>query len=186
MKSESEHKKFQVFFEKHYQKLCSIAYNYLKDKDASKDVAQEVFINIWNKRKDLVDDPKAIYYLITSVKNNCISILRKRVNHLSINEEEVINSIKIDTTASQEYNEIDIYVFIENALTELPPKCAIIFKMSRYKSMTYMQIAENLNISVKTVENQMGKAIKIMRNYIKTNPLPLFVLLVLNFLLKTR
>ena len=188
MKNNSAHDKFQMFFNKHYQELCSVAYNYLKDESDSKDVVQEVFIKIWNNRVDLVDDPKAIYYLVTSVKNNCISLLRKQFHHLSVNEEEVINKFMLETNIEPvEEKEFNIYEFVESALKELPPKCAIIFKMSRYDSMTYLQIAEKLDISVKTVENQMGKAIKIMRDYIKINPLPLSVLLlVFDFLFKIR
>lgn len=176
--------KFESFFKKYYQELTSIAYNYLKDKDDCKDIVQEVFIKVWEKKKDLIDDPKAIYYLVTAVKNNCISKLRKKVYHLSVEDATIQNEIRADIY-NEESAEIQFstHEFITTALEKLPPKCATIFKLSRFDSMTYLDIAKKLDISVKTVENQMGKAIKIMRNYIKENPLPLTMFLSLLFIL---
>ncbi|MFL0170668.1 RNA polymerase sigma-70 factor [Tenacibaculum maritimum] len=180
--------KFEILFKKSYKELSSVAYHYLKDEEESKDVVQEVFIKVWEKRKDLIEDPQAIFYLVTAVKNNCISKLRKKMQHLSVDDVMVRNTLKEDVSKeSYSEEELDVYQFVNKALEELPPKCLIVFKLSRFDLLTYAQIAERLGISIKTVENQMGKAIKIMRSYIKENPLPPFSLVlveVLDFLSK--
>ncbi|WP_407268835.1 RNA polymerase sigma-70 factor [Tenacibaculum maritimum] len=180
--------KFEILFKKSYKELSSVAYHYLKDEEESKDVVQEVFIKVWEKRKDLIEDPQAIFYLVTAVKNNCISKLRKKMQHLSVDDVMVRNILKEDVSKeSYSEEELDVYQFVNKALEELPPKCLIVFKLSRFDLLTYAQIAERLGISIKTVENQMGKAIKIMRSYIKENPLPPFLLVlveVLDFLSK--
>ncbi|CAA0148563.1 RNA polymerase ECF-type sigma factor [Tenacibaculum maritimum] len=180
--------KFEILFKKSYKELSSVAYHYLKDEEESKDVVQEVFIKVWEKRKDLIEDPQAIFYLVTAVKNNCISKLRKKMQHLSVDDVMVRNTLKEDVSKeSYSEEELDVYQFVNKALEELPPKCLIVFKLSRFDLLTYAQIAERLGISIKTVENQMGKAIKIMRSYIKENPLPPFLLVlveVLDFLSK--
>ncbi|QZT38973.1 RNA polymerase sigma-70 factor [Halosquirtibacter xylanolyticus] len=168
MSDNKEMDAFHIFFDKHYAMLCSIAYNYLKDKCESKDVVQEVFIKIWTQKRELVEDPKAKYYLITAVKNNCVSLLRKKIHHYSV-EEIPLEEKHIDQDCLEEFEPNQ---YIEKALETLPPKCAVIFKMSRLESMTYVEISEALQISIKTVENQMGKAIKSMKDFIKKHPIP--------------
>ncbi|CAA0150929.1 RNA polymerase ECF-type sigma factor [Tenacibaculum maritimum] len=175
--------KFEILFKKSYKELSSVAYNYLEDEEESKDVVQEVFIKVWEKRKDLIDDPQAIFYLVAAVKNNCISKLRKKMQHLSVDDVMVRNTLKEDVSKdSDSEEELDVYQFVNKALEELPPKCLVVFKLSRFDLLTYAQIAERLGISIKTVENQMGKAIKIMRSYIKENPLPPFLLVLVEVL----
>ncbi|MCT4674082.1 MAG: RNA polymerase sigma-70 factor [Prolixibacteraceae bacterium] len=174
--------KFHLLFDKHYASLCSLAYNYLKDESESKDVVQEVFIKVWSHKKELVDDPKAQYYLFTAVRNNCISLLRKKIHHLSVEDDGVLNKLEMENQDSEKH-EFDTNQYIEKALSILPPKCAVIFKMSRLESMTYGEIAKDLDISLKTVENQMGKAIKLMREYLKKNPIPVAMMIVLMLLL---
>lgn len=182
MKESQAYTSFKKLFDKHYSELCSLAYNYLKDVEKSKDVVQEVYIKVWEKKQNLITEKNAHYYLFTSVKNNCIDILRKHKYTLSLSDEVVANTLaddEIDNNHDESDKHITVQEFIQKALEELPPKCKIIFMMSRFDKMTYKQIAEKLNISVKTVENQMGKAIRIMREYIKKHKLPKALFLII-------
>ncbi|WP_062052903.1 RNA polymerase sigma-70 factor [Aquimarina longa] len=182
MKASQTYTSFKKLFEKHYSELCSLAYNYLKDLEKSKDVVQEVYIKVWEKKQNLITEKNAHYYLFTSVKNSCIDILRKHKYTLSLSDETVANTLADDETYDNDDEDENITVqeFIKKALEELPPKCKLIFMMSRFDNMTYKEIAEKLNLSVKTVENQMGKAIRIMREYLKKHKLPkaLFLIIV--------
>ncbi|PKV50265.1 RNA polymerase sigma-70 factor (ECF subfamily) [Aquimarina sp. MAR_2010_214] len=186
MKERILYDSFRKLFEKHYAELCSLAYNYLKDTERSKDIVQEVFIKVWEKKKDLVQESNAHYYLFTAVKNNCIDVLRKHKYTLSLSDDAVANKVADEETDTIEkkQNEPTTQEFIQKALDELPPKCRVIFMMSRLDAMTYQQIADKLEISVKTVENQMGKAIRIMREYIKRHDIPTILILIVKSMLK--
>lgn len=155
----------QLFFEL-YKPLCNHAYKYLNDRDESEDVVQELMIKIWETRKDLLSDKSLKYYLYVAVKNRCISILRKNIYMLDIDE----MSIDIVEEVTETKPLIDANELIENAFKGISPKCLEIFKLSRIEKLSYKQIAEKLEISVKTVENQMGKAIKHIREFIKQHP----------------
>lgn len=156
-------KYFKQLFCELYQPLCNHAYKYLNDRAESEDVVQELMIKIWETRKDLLSDKSLKYYLYIAVKNRCISILRKKIYTLDIDE--------ISTDIIEEVPEtkplMDANLLIENAFKGISPKCLEIFKLSRLEKLSYKQIAIKLEISVKTVENQMGKAIKHIREFIK-------------------
>ena len=160
----NEDQKFfkQLFYEL-YQPLCNYAYKYLHDRTESEDVVQELMIKIWETRKDLLYDPKLKYYLYTSVKNNCISILRKKI--YTYNIEKMTSDIIEEVPENKPLT--DPHQLIESAFNGISPKCLEIFKLSRLEKLSYKQIAEKLGISVKTVENQMGKAIKHIREFVK-------------------
>lgn len=179
---------FQKLFRLHYKTLCMHAYKYLADSDESQDAVQEVFVKFWEIKQDMVNDKNALYYLITAVRNNCISRLRKKVHTLSMEDETVYNKIT-DTpleTAEEDKENTDIQTLVDQALALLPPKCGAIFRMSRIDKLTYQQIATELGISIKTVENQMGKAISIMREFARTHYIPLSVLFSLIYFLEHR
>lgn len=159
---------FKNLFYAHYNNLCRHAYKYVNDREESKDIVQQVFIKFWELKKDSLAGDAAQYYLFTAVRNQCISHLRKKVYHSS--SLEGMDGI----FAVEEYQEPNVQhvaAYVNSAFEGLPAKCSDVFRMSRLKEMSYRQIADALNISVKTVENHMGKAIRHMRNFINNNPL---------------
>ncbi|NQX40723.1 RNA polymerase sigma-70 factor, ECF subfamily [Pedobacter steynii] len=170
-----DHTGFKELYYRDYQQLCNHAFKYLGDRDESEDIVQDVMIRFWELKKEMVHDPAAKYYLLTAVRNRCINVLRKKVYMLSTEE----NEIEIADTVYTEKPELDVDHLVERAFEHLSPKCAEVFKLSRMGNLTYQQIAAQLNISIKTVENQMGKAIKHMRNFISQNPLLSLVVAVL-------
>ena len=174
---------FEEIFKKNYANLCRYAYSFLKEEEASEDLVQELFIKLWNDRPEIFLDKQIISYLHTAIKNNCISALRKRVQTVSIDDNISLNILEIDTADQDQEKEL-MYEKIFSAIDNLPPKCATIFKMHRLSGLPYKQIADDLDISIKTVENQIGKAMKILRNALNPNVTSIFLYLIGTLLVK--
>jgi RNA polymerase sigma-70 factor (ECF subfamily) len=170
-----EYSTFESLFRAHYNSLANYAYSILKSRHDAEDVVQEVFIRLWQSKPAAMETGQAKFYMLTATKNACISLLRKQAGKFMVEPE----TVHLADTA----NEIkpgdaeDISAVIDRALANLPPQCLAIFKMSRFGQLTYHQIATELGISIKTVENQMGKALKIMRTFAKQNNLSFALLM---------
>jgi RNA polymerase sigma-70 factor (family 1) len=167
---------FEHLFREHYNELSNYAFSILKNKQDAEDAVQDVFIKIWQKDPHIVSNDGIKFYLLTATRNTCISFLRKQSNQHSIEPEHLSNLAAEETTSSKP---VDYGALVQNALALLPPQCLAIFKLSRFARLTYQQIADELELSVKTVENQMGKALKIMREYAKQNQVSFSMLLLL-------
>ena len=142
---------------------------------------QETFLRIWEKRSDLLDNDTIRYYLFTAVRNNCLTHhqLTKRADHLRNSLRIIPAENFVPGDAHQDL--ADQRAIIEDALAQLPPKCKDVFLLSRLGNLTYKEIARSLNISVKTVENQMGKALKMMRAFLKDDKL-FHILMIIGFI----
>jgi RNA polymerase sigma-70 factor (family 1) len=176
---------FEQVFKKSYAALCRHAYNFLRDKDACEDLVQDLFIKLWEDRPELFSDKIIVSYLYTATKNNCISILRKKVYVVSV-EDESIDDIPDNEQREQNEETEQLYNRIFEAIENLPPKCALTFKMHRLGGMSYKQIADELGVSVKTVENQIGKALKVLRQTTSTSMTQIvFILLFLESIINS-
>jgi RNA polymerase sigma-70 factor (ECF subfamily) len=151
---------YEWIFRQYYQGLCNYANMWLRDMDNAEEVVQNTFVRLWEKKDGINID--------TSVK----SYLYKAVYHASLNEirhkkvkEDYANMQKEEQTteADSRGNARELENKIEKALLTLPEQCRLIFSMSRFEELKYREIATVLNVSVKTVENQMGKALRLMR-----------------------
>lgn len=159
---------FKSRFNEHYSRLCSIAYGYVSDADDSEDIVQELFISIWDKGKDSLPDKEFAAYITTAVKNACISFLRKKCSYtVSIEDNQSAGALIPDETSIDNDRKSPEEI-LDEALAILPPKCKEIFILSKLKGMKYKEIANHLSLSEKTVENQMGKAIKMLRKFAST------------------
>jgi RNA polymerase sigma-70 factor, ECF subfamily len=158
---------FEAMFKAQYSPLCSYANSILKDLDASEEVVQEVMFKIWNIREKLVIDSSMKSYLFRAVRNGCMNVLK----HQKIREAYRVSreSDHIENQRSQEDEMImtELECRIREAIDRLPLERRKVFILSRYDGLTYNQIADKLNISVKTVENQMGKALRSLREELK-------------------
>jgi RNA polymerase sigma-70 factor (ECF subfamily) len=154
----------EKLFEKYYEPLCNFAYLFLKDAKLTEEIVDDVFINIWKKRNDLTihTNPKA--YLYRSARNGVLGHLRK--NNPGFNTYETVeNSREHTATVSPETLMIreEIADKIASLLDKLPAQAGLVFRMHKMDGLRYKEIAEILNISVKTVENHMGRALRIFR-----------------------
>ena len=167
---------FEALFKAHYSSLCSYANGFLKDPDASEEVVQEIMVKIWTNRDSLVVETSLRSYLYRAVRNGCMNVLK----HLNIRE-EYRSYREREVQESQRPHEEEIIMGeleqkIRMAIDHLPLERRRVFILSRYEGLTYVQIATELGISVKTVENQMGKALKSLRDEL-SDYLPLLVFL---------
>ena len=137
----------------------------MQDAHSAEDVVQDTFIRIWETKRDLISSPEIRYYLVTAVRNNCISALRK-LKSSSIHFPETAPEPEPEPffTATQHREDAaEKASRVAAALNLLPPKCKEIFLLVKMHGLSYKQVAESLDISVKTVENQMGKALRVLR-----------------------
>jgi RNA polymerase sigma-70 factor, ECF subfamily len=154
---------FEHLFNSHYSSLCSYANHFLKDIDASEEVVQEVMFKIWVNRKSLIINTTVRSYLFRAVRNGCMNVLK----HIDIKEDfkafKERESQEGQRSGEDEMIITELEQKIREVIDRLPLERRKVFIMSRYDGLTYIQIAEKLGISVKTVENQMGKALKTLR-----------------------
>lgn len=134
----------------------------VKDRETAEEVVQDLFVNFWEKRHQLELNVSIKAYLYRAVYNNCIHVNKK--NQRFTSEESLLNNestVDFDNLLEKNELEIKIYTLIE----QLPTECKRIFKLSRFEELKYKEIAEKLQISIKTVETQMSRALK----FLKTN-----------------
>ncbi|MEI7982106.1 MAG: RNA polymerase sigma-70 factor [Bacteroidota bacterium] len=172
---------FETLFKVHYSELCSYANGFLRDTDASEEVVQDLMFRIWIGRETLVFDTSVRSYLFRAVRNGCMNVIK----HLSIREEYKLVRER-ENVENQPSREDEIIISeleqkIRVAIDHLPVERRKIFILSRYDGFSYGRIAEKLGISVKTVENQMGKALRSLREEL-SDYLPWLVLFFVDFL----
>lgn len=154
---------FETVFKNYYKPLCAYALTMLKDKDYSEEVVQQMFVKIWERRSSLNITTSVKAYLYQIVRNDCLNVLKHEKVKEQYRRFKVVNMQQQYDSASTRLTSHELEEQIQNAMNALPEQCGIIFRMSRFEELKYKDIAEQLNISVKTVENQMGKALKLMR-----------------------
>lgn len=154
---------FEETFRKYYQSLCNYANSILKETDEAEEVVQNLFLSIWEKRSDLEISISLKSYLYRAVHNHCLN----RIKHLKVREEYQQYAVNFYDASyesvSQTVMKNELETKIEEAIRKLPEQCRLIFRMSRFEELKYHEIAEQLELSPKTVENQIGKALKILR-----------------------
>ena len=169
MPAENEEKyiQFKLVFDEYYVALSNFAFTYIKDKLASEDIVQEVFLKIWEKRPDLIGSSSIRFYLFTAVRNNCLTHLQRVKKTLSLHAVKLEDSLVYLPSEKQEGQPVDRMTLLKKAIAQLPPKCKEVFLLSRVGELSYKEIGKTLGISVKTVDNQIGKALKMLRSLLK-------------------
>lgn len=176
---------FKSRFQKHYPRLCNIAYGYVSDMDDSEDIVQELFISVWNKKLDSMPEADFAAYMTTAVKNRSISFLRKRAYKMvPIDCRNSAAADMCDDNSNADDNK-SVEEKLESALSTLPPRCKDIFLMAKLHGMKYREIAKALDLSEKTIDNQMTKAIKLLRIYVAENrsALAAFIIIILSIVI---
>ena len=156
---------FKALFNDYYQKLCDFSYMIIKRRDLSEEVVADVFSNLWIKRERIEIKTSLKAYLYKSTKNMTISYIRKRKLEYENLEYIILNKASGDLDPEQKIIQRENIEAVHNILSIIPGKSKIVFKMHRIDNLKYREIAEILEISNKSVEKHMGKAIKIMSEY---------------------
>jgi RNA polymerase sigma-70 factor (ECF subfamily) len=153
---------YDSVFRTWYPILVRVANALLRDVDAAEEVAQEVMLELWRRRHVLDADVPLRAYLLRSIRNRALNHLR----HLNVrrqSESDIEATYDAPIGADQPVVAKELAAAVQEALRALPPRCREVFELSRVHGLRYAEIAEALDISQKTVEAQMGKALKIMR-----------------------
>lgn len=152
---------FTRFYTLYFQKLLLASDKYLKDVYASEELVQDVFLRIWENPYQLAEVKSIKSYLYRAVINSSINYINRQKN---IEQ----HHLKLASGLSDEYlieldEEHEIVVLLRKEIEKLPLQCKKIFKLNRFENLKYKEIAIQLNISEKTVENHIGNALKILR-----------------------
>ncbi|MEQ9288052.1 MAG: RNA polymerase sigma-70 factor [Cyclobacteriaceae bacterium] len=163
---------FAIVFKDYYKPLCGYANKYLDEIDVAEEIVQEVFVKFWEKCESIAPDSSIKSYLYRSVHNTCLN----HIKHLKVRDnyrQHVM--VKMETESYNFFDDVEdsnLEGKIYAAIDSLPPQCQKIFKLSRFEGLKYQEIADHLGLSIKTIEVQMGKALKVLREklraYIRT------------------
>lgn len=158
---------FCSLFHEHHAKLHRYAHTILRSNEAAEDIVQTAFLALWEKKEGLLGQEGIGAYLYKSVYTRCLNALRdKKTRAVHIREVAVRAGHAVDN-ANDRVLAGEVSARVRTAFERLPPQCKIVFIKSREEGLRYAEIAEALGISVKTVEAQIGKALKIFREELK-------------------
>jgi RNA polymerase sigma-70 factor (ECF subfamily) len=162
-----DEKAFESLYNLYWEKLVVIAYHRVGSLETAKELVQDVFTNLWRRREHLEVRTTFAAYIQTALKYTILDHIRS----LKV-KDKYVESIKNSKTDSDNatleliaYHELDR--FLEHEISKLPEKCQQIFRLSRVDQLSIREIAEQLQISPKTVENQISKALKVLRSSIQ-------------------
>lgn len=154
---------FEELFRSYYARLCGYALKYIRDKDQAEEIVQDFFYTLWNKRAAFVITVSVESYLFRAVRNACLNYIK----HLNIRGQHAEfvkeSSSGYSGSVHDALELLELQDQIDKAVELLPTERRKIFIMSREEGLKYREIADKLNISVKTVEAQMGRALEFMR-----------------------
>lgn len=163
---QGDEKAFEQLFKSLYKSLCSSANVFLNDPDEAEETVQNVFLALWEKREKMEINISVKAYLHTAVRNAALNKLKhSKVKAGYAKEQEYLASHAESPSVPILRNELNTEIY--KAIESLPEQCRLVFKLSRFEELKYKEIAEQLGISVKTVENQMGKALRVLREKLK-------------------
>ena len=169
---------FDYLFHYYYSGLVAFSFNYVEEMDAAEDLVQDFFFHLWLNRDKLAIHQSIKSYFFSAVKNKSLDFLKHRkIGNKIENELAYLRTGAIedpDFLVESELNE-----YLKDALGKLPEKCRKIFLMNRFDGIKPAEIAKQENISIRTVEGHIGKAINILRTELKPHfPMSLIMILI--------
>src|SRR6187402_1618159 len=176
--SKKDEAAFEQVFKAHYKSLHAYAFTILKDEAEAAEMVQQVFYKIWERSELLSFSGSLTAYLYRAVHNESLNFIKHQKVKAS-HQLHVAHSMKTYSEPVQEkITRKELENKLREALNELPEQCRTVFQLSRFEDMKYREIAEKLGISIKTVENHMGKALKLLRT--KLVDFLTFIIILLN------
>jgi len=155
---------FEQVFKTHFKNLHAYAFAMLKDEDDAEEMVQQVFFKLWERSEHLSLSGTIAAYLYRAVHNESLNFLK----HQKVKKGHQLHvAYRMKNKSDQSYGRIfskELENKFREALNELPEQCRTVFQLSRFEDMKYKDIADKLDISIKTVENHMGKALKLLRS----------------------
>ncbi|MCR9152638.1 MAG: RNA polymerase sigma factor [Croceimicrobium sp.] len=161
----SDEKALQQFFNRYYKTLVGTAFNILKDEEQAKDIVQDLFFWLWKNRESLSIKSSVLAYFKRATINRCLNLLKK--NQKFSDQEDWQEPIQASPNPQELMEAQELEAFVAQALLQLPERCRLIFTLKRLEGLSVKEIAEKLEISPKTVENQITKALKHLSSSLK-------------------
>ncbi len=160
---QSDQRGMEILFGEYFEMLCFRSIRIVKYREIAEDLVQDLFLEIWNKRETLNITSNIKSYLFRSIVNRSLNWIRSNKQILEEVDESVTQrSDNYNASHDLQKNELEDY--ITKCIDELPEKCRLTFILSRFEELSYKEIAEKLDVSIKTVENQICKALKLLRS----------------------
>ena len=169
---------FEDIFKTHFSGLHAYAYSVVKDAAAAEEIVQNVFYKLWERKNNVKIEQSVAAYLYRAVYNDSLNYLRHN-KVKAAHQTYTTRNTEEGNHATDPASLRELQQKIDTSINELPEQCRTIFQMSRFEDLTYRSIADKLGISVKTVENQMGKALRVLRTKL-IDYLPVLLFLFIN------
>ncbi len=158
----NDERAISLIFKEHYGFLCQSIQRVVNDEHIAEDLAQDVFHDLWKRRETLNISISIKAYLRRAGINKTLNYIRDK--KIKWDDESKLPGIpSTSPSILQNLEKKDLKKIIDGAIDSLPERCRLVFTLSRFEEMSYREISESLSISVKTVENQMSKALKVLR-----------------------
>lgn len=158
---------FTIIFSKYYNDLVVFAGSFVYNFDTAEEIVQDVFVNLWNNRNSLTIKISLKSYLLKTIHNKCIDWRR----HLKVRDKytsEILQNSEVFDFDPEHYMlGSELQQLIDDTLSKLPDDVVKAYYMSRIEGLKYSEIAEKLNVSVRTIEVRIGKALQLLRDYLK-------------------
>lgn len=172
---EGDMKAFDILYRQYSERLYSFAFSILKNREDAKEIVQETFLKLWNKRMEIHPNQSLNAYLFTISHNISIDLIRKRLKDEKYAEYLKTHVTKEGTETENLFHFNELTYKLQEAIQQLPEQRMRIFQMSREEGLSHAEIAKKLNISVKTVENQINLALKSIRGKLNSGELKSFL-----------
>lgn len=166
---------YEQLFRCYYERLCNYANTILKDEDEAEEIVQSTFLALWEKRLEVDIHTSIKSYLYRVVHNTCLNRIKHQKVKQSHTEYYQHQEETLDCSASDQLVGKELQLQINKAIDMMPTQCRTVFELSRFENLTYAEIADQLQISIKTVEKHKMKALRILREQLK-DYLPLLFL----------
>ncbi|UZR93221.1 RNA polymerase sigma-70 factor [Chondrinema litorale] len=175
---------FKKLFETYYEELIRFAIRHVRSPEVAEGIVQEVFLYLWEKRKDINLKSSLRSYLYAATRYQAIYFFREQNKTPKLNEISQGTEVSSGDDSQLLLEFLEVEKDLNKAVDALPPKCKEIYQLSREEGLSYKQIAEKLHISVKTVENQLIIALKRIRlalaKFLVVNPILIFLYFISN------
>lgn len=158
---------FEYAFNTYAAGLIEYATTIVKDADEAEDIVQQLLVQLWVNRSNLQIATSLKGYLYRSVHNSCLNRIKRQQVRNAYGAAVESEGVKTSASAAEVLENKEIRTAIDNALADLPELCRTVFIKAKYEFLKYQEIADELGIPAKTVENQMGKALKLLRDKLK-------------------
>ena len=168
---------YRVLYQKYAPRLFAFSRRYFISDEDAEEIVQEVFLRIWEKKENIDENQSFSSYVIQAAKHRIFNNFRKKVNEQAYLDFIMFGGSVPSSFTEHEVEYRELFEKAENAIKSMPPKRQEIFRLSREQGLKNKEISEKLNISIKTVENQMGQALKYLRDQLSDYRLLMLIFL---------